>query len=279
VKTISSWQDSGVREYQKILAGQLGIMILPPSELKASRHGAARLLHQAGRLLHRRTTTHIPDRHQHMLSWWVRMLPATRVPKESLASLTVKGFVAALSLRVDPKHVDYEGRPHLTFWKNMSAVMATTTEEVNEKSKAEWEKRRRTMTVFLLDMSICPALRINAATSAKCLRVPFVQRAPAGHAESSRSADSCYVSPMRLLLLTQTDVALTALVLSPVPPSPPSKGKDHQDTTMYRRLGLLEIGSSRTAPWIDTMDRPAVPADAFFKLNDYSSRRNITIVR
>jgi hypothetical protein len=83
-------------------------------------------------------------------------------PKESPASLTIKGFVVALFLRVDPKHVDYEGCPHLTFWKNMSAAMAMTTEEVKKTNKAEWERRRRTMTVFLLDMPIRPALRISA---------------------------------------------------------------------------------------------------------------------
>jgi hypothetical protein len=38
------------------------------------------------------------------------------------------------------------------------------------------------------------------------------------------------------------------------------------------------VPAARTTRNWNTIDRPAVPADAFFGLNDYSSRRNITIV-
>ena len=89
-----------------------------------------------------------------------------------------------------------------------------------------------------------------------------------------------YVSPLQLLLLTRTDLSLTALVLSPVSSrSLKEKGFSVQEVNeVYQRLGLFEIGPSGEDPCIETADGFQIPAEAFWELDKSSARRTVTIV-
>ena len=91
-------------------------------------------------------------------------------PKETPASLKVKGFVAPLCLRVDHRH---RGRPSLSFWVNEASAMTATTEEVETERKAS-----RTTSFCVWDMPICPASHDYGAigeTNESCLpRVPSI---------------------------------------------------------------------------------------------------------
>jgi hypothetical protein len=200
-------------------------------------------------------------------------------PKETPASLKVKGFVASLCLRVDHRHKGYEDRPSLSFWVNENSAMTATTEEIEAKEKAS-----RTTSVFVSDMPICPASHDHEAigeTNESCLRrVPSIVRASERQGKCNICTEKGYVSPVQLLLLTRTDVSLTALVLAPVS-SQSLKGKErrvHEVDEVYQRLGLLEIDCIRQAPWMETADGLKVPAEAFWEIDNPSARRTITIV-
>lgn len=200
-------------------------------------------------------------------------------PKETPASLKVKGFVVSLYLRVDHRHKDYKDRPSLSFWVNENSAMTTTTEEIEARKKTS-----QTTSVFVLDMPICPAPHdheaIRETNDSRLRRAPSIVRASERQAICNICTENGYVSPVQLLLLTRTDVGLTALVLAPVS-SQLSKGKERRvrevDET-FQRLGLLEIDCIRQAPWMETADGLKVPAEAFWEIDNPSARITITIV-
>lgn len=189
------------------------------------------------------------------------------------ASLTVKGFIAPVSLRVDHRHKDDGGRPSLSFWVNSNFAITSVTDEIKVPSTS----------YFVLDMPISPAAHTHQFTGptnnlALC-RVPSIVRAFKGGEKCNNCMERGYVSPVQLLLLTLTDVSLTALVLAPASQLP--KGKEchaPMDSNMYHRLGLLEMDCIRKEPFMETSDNLKLPAGIFWELHDPSSRRTITIV-
>ena len=194
--------------------------------------------------------------------------------RKAQASLTVKGFVAPLSLRVDHKHKDDYGRPSLSFWVNSNFAIASVTDEIKDPSTF----------YFVLDMPISPAAHTHQITGstdnlALC-RVPSIVRAFKGEEKCKSCMERGYVSPVLLLLLTLTDVSLTALVLAPALSQLP-KQKEYQapmDSHVYHRLGLIEIDCIRKQPFMETSDNLKLPAGTFWELDDPSARRTITIV-
>ena len=200
-------------------------------------------------------------------------------PKETPASLKVKGFVASLCLRVDCRYKGYEDRPSLTFWADENSAITAATEEIEAKAKAS-----RTTGVFVSDMPICPASHdhevIGEINKSYLCRVPSFVRASERQGTCNICSEKGYVSPVQLLLLTRTDVSLTVLVLVPVS-SQPLGGKERrvqEANEIYQRLGLLEIDCIKQAPWIETADDFKMPAEDFWEIDDPSARRIITIV-
>jgi hypothetical protein len=190
------------------------------------------------------------------------------------ASLTVKGFVAPLSLRVDHRHKGDNDRPSLSFWVNSNFAITSVTDEIKVPSAS----------YFVLDMPISPAAHTHQITGptnnlALC-RVPSIVRASKGEEKCNNCMEKGYVSPVQLLLLTLTDVSLTALVLAPALSQLP-KEKEYQapmDSNVYHRLGLLEMDCIRKQPFMETSDNLKLPAGIFWELRDPSARRTITIV-
>lgn len=94
-------------------------------------------------------------------------------PKETPASLKVKGFVAPLCLRVDHRHRVYGGRPSLSFWVNEASAMTATTEEIEAETRAS-----QTTSFCVGGMPICPAshdYEVIGETNESCLpRVPSI---------------------------------------------------------------------------------------------------------
>jgi hypothetical protein len=195
------------------------------------------------------------------------------------ASLTVKGFLEPLSLRVDhrQKHNSAD-HPGLSFWVNSNFAVASSTEEV-EAQQNDYGKP-----CFVLDMPISPAPHDHKTTGAmskpSLCRVSSVVRGPNREGNCNCCTETGYVSPVHLLLLTLTDGCLTALVLAPAlsPPPKAKEGQDQVDSNVYHRLGLLEINCIRNAPFMETYDGLKLPAEIFWELSDPSARRTITIV-
>ena len=199
-------------------------------------------------------------------------------PRETLASLRVKGFVAPLCLRVDHRQRDRGGRPSLSFWVNKGPAM-TATEEIEAERKAA-----RTTSCCVWDLPIWPASHDYAAIGetrrSRLPRVPSIVRESEKQGRCNIYSEKAYVSPLQLLLLTRTDMCLTALVLSPVSSrSLKVKGCNVQEVDeVYQRLGLFRIGRPGEEPWIETADGFQVPAEAFWELDIQSARRTITIL-
>jgi hypothetical protein len=190
------------------------------------------------------------------------------------ASLTVRGYIAQLSLRVHQRHVDNDGRPSLSFWVNSNFATTSVTEEIKVPKTS----------YFVLDMPIMPSAHthtsINPRTNVALCRVPSIVRASESEGECSNCAERGYVSSVQLLLLTLTDVSLTALVLSPSPIQPVQQKscQDPRENNIYHRLGLLEMDCIRKQPFIETSDKLKQPAVIFWDLHDQSAQRTITIV-
>jgi hypothetical protein len=170
-------------------------------------------------------------------------------PKESPASLKVKGFAASLCLRVYHRHKHYEDRPSLSFWVNGNSAMTATKEEIEARKRGS-----RTTSIFLSDMPICSASHdheaIGKTNESYLCRVPSIVRASERQGKCNICTEKGYFSPVQLLLLTRTDARLTALVLALVS-SQSSKGKQRrveEVDAVYQGLGLLEVNCTRQAP-------------------------------
>ena len=193
---------------------------------------------------------------------------------KSQASLKVKGFVAPLSLRVDHRHKDGDDRPSLSFWVNSNFAITSVTDEIKV-PRASY---------FVLDMPISPAAHTHSSTElannlALC-RVPSIVRASKEEEKCNNCMERGYVNPVQLLLLTMTDVSLTALVLAPALPQLPEvkECQAPMDSNVYHRLGLLEMDCIREQPFMETSDNLKTPAGIFWELRDPSAQRIITIV-
>lgn len=207
-------------------------------------------------------------------------------PKEVSASLKVKGFVVSLLLRVDHQHAEHEDRPHLSFWFDESRAMTTTTEELQAKKKAARAEGALTSSMLITDMPICPVVHDHDPaehTGATYFRkVTSIARAPTQRETCSACLNTGYISTVKLLLLTKTDSAYTALALSPVSVSS-VKGKERAgdaESELYERVGLIEIDCipSRQSGYMDTSDGLKVPVKTLWQTKRPASRRVITLV-
>ena len=134
-------------------------------------------------------------------------------------------------------------------------------------------------------MPICPASHDDEAigeTNESCLpRVPSIVRASENQGECDMYSGKGYVSPLQLLLLTQTEPSFTALVMSPVSSrSLKDKKPNVQEVEeVYQLLGLREIGCPGEDPSIETADGFQIPAETLWELDKFSARSTITIVQ
>lgn len=106
-------------------------------------------------------------------------------PKETTASLKVKGFTASLFLRLDHRHKGSEDRPSLSFWANENSAMIATTEENGIGKRAS-----RTTSVFVSDMSICPAWHDHEVMERRTNRV-YVEFLPSCEPQKDRGNVLC----------------------------------------------------------------------------------------
>ena len=199
-------------------------------------------------------------------------------PRELFASLRLRAFLAQAFLRVDHLVEGYEGRPQLTFWVHEVSARSTTRERVQL-----IEKTDRTRGVFVSDMPFSPAPHSHEGDEdirgLRLLKVPTAVRASHKQQLCHVCRDEGYVCAVQLLLLTKTDVSLTALILAPVSASVIERDPSLlQSEEAYLRLGLLEMDCIRKAPQMETTDGHRIPAQDFWKIGEPSARRNVTII-
>ena len=156
--------------------------------------------------------------------------------------------------------------------------MTATTEEI------EAAKTSRTTSCCVWDMPIHRASpdyeAIGEPNGSRLPRVPSIVRASEEQGKCNIFSGKGYVSPLQLLLLTRTDMCLTAPVLSPgSSQSLKDKGRSVQEVgEVYQRLELFEIGRPGEDPLIGTADGFQIPAEALWELDRPSARKTITII-
>ena len=202
-------------------------------------------------------------------------------PIEAPASLTLKGFLTPLFMRVDYCLQDpsQQNRPDITLWMNEDAALTASIEEVEEAGRPS-----QTTSYFVLDMLIGPSSHDHEATdrtnSSGPYRVSSSVRASEVQQRCKICAERGYVSPVELLLLTRAKASLTALVLAPVLSNTLRSGAEHvQDRPkVYQRLGLLEVNCIRQDPVLETADGGWFPAEEFWETDDPSAQKTVTII-
>jgi hypothetical protein len=142
-------------------------------------------------------------------------------------------------LRVGPRREGYNKRPSLSLWANEKLGNDCNKGRDWGKGKAFSSNKR------VSDMPICTASHGHEAIgeiNELCLcRVPSIIRFSERQEKCSICTERGCVSPVQRLLLTQTNVFLTTLVLAPVLSQSP-KGKERrvqEVNEMYQTLGLL----------------------------------------
>lgn len=206
-------------------------------------------------------------------------------PRESLASLTFKGFTQTLFLRVDHLHDGYDGRPHLSFWLNPKRAQITSIEAIEAKVDKDRERGVRTGHVFVSDMPFSPTPHEHSAAidAPAFTQVPSITRATPDTEDCTICAWTGYVVPVTLLLLTKTDVSYTALVLAAVPGTT-ATGKEGEGVVaegdLYHRLGLLEMDCipGRSQGNMATADGLRVPVRRFWRVGEERAKKIIRIV-
>jgi hypothetical protein len=201
-------------------------------------------------------------------------------PKEAPASIQVQCFLTPMSMRVDPRVTNGDGRPAITLWTDEDSAAKATIEQV--KAAESPPNGERVGSFVVLDMYIGPTSHKHndlEASQEEACHVPSIGRVP----KLEKICDVClekgYVAPIQLMLLTKSQMIWTALVLAPVPAEELKTGDlRHHNGAVYRRLGLLEIDCLKGRPIMRTAEGDIVPAEYFWDLDNAYAAEEVTLI-